>query len=536
MTGKRHVVHRPPGPRSLELARLADMLLQGAPADDTAQALSSMLRLPSAAVRLALQLVDHDGRGKRATKHQPRPRGEGQLQRAQAKIEAYYRAAYVRASSKRIAARLKAGDSPTEAVRTERRYWMLHEKARRARQMAADEVARTSAVVGRNEAGQPLLGWYAHPDDRVTPECKAADGANFRADVQPMIGWPGTLHGGTCFPAGVEVHSPGTLAATARWYSGEVVEVQTVKGDHFTVTPNHPVLTPQGWVAAGLLDQGSEVVRALSPEQACRLIDPHHAETPSLIENVAGSLSERIGVIARTVPVAAEDFHGDGFGAEVYVVGADRVLRDGGDAALTQPSRVQQLQRPTRRSPVPGAGLLGLLLQRPFTAAAEGPRVLVPLTTAILGPSAASDSFMRRLSVARMLLWTAPAHHQAVGFGLGPQGDASLSKYSFDRFAADPVGAGYGRHTVPATIVGDDGLGVQFDAVVRLAALLELGQVASVRRRRWAGHVFNLQSVSEYYIANGIVVHNCRCRPGPPWPTGRTVDRSTARFVSKRNL
>jgi hypothetical protein len=44
----------------------------------------------------------------------------------------------------------------------------------------------------------PLLGWYAHPDDRVTPECKAADGANFRADVMPMIGWPGTLHGGTC--------------------------------------------------------------------------------------------------------------------------------------------------------------------------------------------------------------------------------------------------------------------------------------------------------------------------------------------------
>lgn len=192
------MVSRPPGPRSLELVRLADLLLQGAPATDTAQAIAGLLKLRPDAVLLALKLADHDGTGKRATKHQPRPRGEGRLQRAQAKIEAYYRAAYVRNAAKRIGRQLRAGKTPAEALGPERRFWQLHERARRARQLAAHEVARVSEQVGSNAQGVPWLGWYAHPDDRVTPECKAAGGANFRADVMPMIGWPGTLHGGTC--------------------------------------------------------------------------------------------------------------------------------------------------------------------------------------------------------------------------------------------------------------------------------------------------------------------------------------------------
>lgn len=195
---KRHIVHRSPGPRSLELARLVELLLQGGSAADTAQAIAELLHVKPEAVLLALKLADHEGTGKRATKHQPRPRGDGRLQRAQAKIEAYYRAAFVRNAAKRIAARTRAGLPPADAVGPERRYWLLHEKARRARQVAADEVAKASAAVGRQADGVPLLGWYAHPDDRVTPECRKAGGANFRADVQPMIGWPGTLHGGTC--------------------------------------------------------------------------------------------------------------------------------------------------------------------------------------------------------------------------------------------------------------------------------------------------------------------------------------------------
>lgn len=195
---KRHIVHRPPGPRALELARLAELLLQGSNATDTAAAIAKLLRVRPDAALLALKLADHEGRGKRATKHQPRPRGSGQVQRAQARIETYYRAAFIRNSARRMSVRMRGGASPADAVAAERRYWAMHEQARRSRQDAANEVAQASAKYGRTDAGVPLLGWYTHKDDRVTPECAAAEGANFRADVMPMIGWPGTLHGGTC--------------------------------------------------------------------------------------------------------------------------------------------------------------------------------------------------------------------------------------------------------------------------------------------------------------------------------------------------
>lgn len=171
--------------------------MQGSNAPDTAAAIAKLLRVTPDAALLALKLADHEGKGKRATKHQPRPRGSGQVQRAQAKIEAYYRAAFIRNASRRISTRLRGGASPADAVTAERRYWALHERARRSRQDAANEVAQASAKYGYT-GNVPLLGWYTHKDDRVTPECAAAEGANFRADVMPMIGWPGTLHGGTC--------------------------------------------------------------------------------------------------------------------------------------------------------------------------------------------------------------------------------------------------------------------------------------------------------------------------------------------------
>jgi hypothetical protein len=39
-----------------------------------------------------------------------------------------------------------------------------------------------------------LVGWHAKLDGRTSPECRAADGANFPANRPPSIGWPGAVH------------------------------------------------------------------------------------------------------------------------------------------------------------------------------------------------------------------------------------------------------------------------------------------------------------------------------------------------------
>ena len=88
----------------------------------------------------------------------------------------------------------------------------------------------------------------------------------------------------SCFPAGVSVTGPGVRATSTRWYEGELVDLQFASGKSLSVTPNHPILTAHGWVAAGLLDEGSNVVRSLDGEAAAALVDPDDYQVPASLE------------------------------------------------------------------------------------------------------------------------------------------------------------------------------------------------------------------------------------------------------------
>jgi len=75
-----------------------------------------------------------------------------------------------------------------DGVARERRYYGLHRDAMWSRSRAAMAVDMAAMQYGL------LLGWHAHDDDRTTPDCRAADGKNFRVDAMPRIGFPGTVH------------------------------------------------------------------------------------------------------------------------------------------------------------------------------------------------------------------------------------------------------------------------------------------------------------------------------------------------------
>jgi hypothetical protein len=73
-------------------------------------------------------------------------------------------------------------------------------------------------------------------------------------------------------------------------------------------------------------------------------------------------------------------------------------------------------------------------------------------------------------------------------------------------------------HAAPAQLTGqrrsadtDDGRGL----LDRLAGDIELDRVLKARRVDWAGYVFNLVTAAGWYIANGIVTHNCGCTLEP---------------------
>jgi hypothetical protein len=74
-----------------------------------------------------------------------------------------------------------------------------------------------------------------------------------------------------------------------------------------------------------------------------------------------------------------------------------------------------------------------------------------------------------------------------------------------------------GPHDGPGTVERPSGLvegpaGGSGDFTDGHAALVEPSAVVEVVRREWFGHVYNLETETGIYNANGVIVHNCRCR------------------------
>jgi hypothetical protein len=110
-------------------------------------------------------------------------------------------------------------------------------------------------------------------------------------------------------------------------YAGEMVELHTRLGHRLTVTVNHPVLTPDGWVPAGQLEQGSQLIGACGPVDAAVIGVVDDQEPPPSAEDLFKSLQSQ-GF--RTVPMSPHDFHGDALlrKPEIDIAGSDSALLD----------------------------------------------------------------------------------------------------------------------------------------------------------------------------------------------------------------
>lgn len=159
---------------------------------------------------------------------------------------------FIERSTQRVEAAYAGGSEPGQPEVGEARYVEQHLDAQARRQAAARRIDSEAAKPGhvtddsddgegpaRGPAGsgpRVILRWRAHPDDRTTPECRAADGCWFYADRAPIIGYPGMPHGGTC--RCWSAHA-GSLAEVARTrHVNEAVRAM-IDTDH-----RHPTAAP----------------------------------------------------------------------------------------------------------------------------------------------------------------------------------------------------------------------------------------------------------------------------------------------------
>ena len=324
-----------------------------------------------------------------------------------------------------------------------------------------------------------------------------------------------------CFPSFVPVGAPtGVVGADSRWFEGEVVVIDTAGGRRLTVTPNHPILTTEGWVAAGLLTVGHNVLSYHGNVERVPGSGPDHEGVETPIGEVFETLRQSSSVATVTMPGSAEQFHGDGFDSEVHVVLADRLLRTDGEAETFELSADGQfLVSSVGLSPLFPHGTLSQVVQGALSA-----------TEGIVGGAGPFGSLIRGGCVHTALHGLAGSdldtgllepvlHATAIDTDefpdlmlgepfSGVEPDSFVQPVGIDPALLDGeiVCAESTVENVPADVDGGRYLANS------LTGLVSADRIVKVERRAFAGHVYNLQSGDGWYTADSIVVHNCRDR------------------------
>lgn len=358
------------------------------------------------------------------------------------------------------------------------------------------------------------------------------------------LGWrvrhPGHLD---CLPTGTTARALGRVdGAGSRDYIGDVAVVTLANGYELAVTPNHPIATATGWVAASLLQPSDNVVCCPWPEVEL----PDHNNVPTAIEQIAEALP-----FSWTQMVLPEDFHGDGVGGEVCVVRSDRLLGHRLDTAFADQALEQDFLGCLAGSAFPAERACGATLGPVVAAFAGRPgrlRDQASVPTAGMGEAqssgfgsapkrhalltqdpehgAAGDAMqmadLRRRQATEVLTpdggdvlrdplvgwhpaapqggtsaWPQLRRQQLAGLGGAPQNGPLLPEEAEDRCPASPE--------------------ISRQLARRLAVSVSLSHPVRVRRQPFVGRVHSLQTSTGAFIAEGILTKNCSCLVTAAW-------------------
>jgi hypothetical protein len=273
---------------------------------------------------------------------------------------------------------------------------------------------------------------------------------------------------------------PGTLVSGAfvgglvADYAGPVWEVETLRGNRLTVTPNHPILTDQGWVAAHSLREGMNLFSYTQNVGSPALMDVDDKDRPALVQDAFEAI--RADGRGRSAVLVGLDLHGDAkwTNGKIDVVGINGVLP--GDV---EPIPADQKVEDGEFVP---AGAPGVVVE------ADGPSDL-GLSGVDAPPASLPSGRELPVDASRVLSDGFPLQP----FRIGPAARWHTSLGEKSKQGPPPV----------AAFIGE-----LFEAS---AGLIAADQVVRVRERQWCGHVYDLQSVDGWIIAQNIVTSNCRC-------------------------
>jgi hypothetical protein len=343
--------------------------------------------------------------------------------------------------------------------------------------------------------------WVSAEDSRTRPSHDRANGQQRGMDEPFMVGgaslmFPGDPSGPAdetinCFHPNTSILLAGIKGGISRKYTGNMVQLSFGGEVNLAVTPNHPILTSNGWVAAGRIVEGDNLVYCgvsdFGEITSCLNVDYGYAAAHQLYR----SCEQLSGVVGSGGVIV--DLHGEVVTEEVDIVTLDGGLRDRAKAIGDQLfSKVGF----THADVIAGRLLADRMVFLRNAVSASNP-----------------DSIMSGGNTARPFRAGRKGGLHPVALADCGLLDAKVIEHTIDQSAGQSKLSRNAVDGMTITKKPFDGAMVALsdDSPSFRGLSFEFRKCTGVKSFHYEGPVYNFESDTGVLIADGIVNHNCRC-------------------------
>jgi hypothetical protein len=328
--------------------------------------------------------------------------------------------------------------------------------------------------------------WLATNDGRTRHSHAVLDGAIVDQDKKFDNGlmYPGDPSGRpeevyNCFVGETKVASDSDVVRSYKHkYDGKIISIKTAGGVQFSCTPNHPILTPNGWVAAELLNNGNNILVTFGENNVFSRVDPNVNHRFPRIDTI-----HKFGKKFRSKRTSClgVDFHGDVATSNVEIITHKRLLGD-----VRNSSGRNGVDKFLFKLSNKTLSCFGPLFKHFWS--------VCKTSFCFIGCKCKSLPFFK----------CSVGHSCEHGFGTIANRDSVLTEYSINDLPADTV--------------------IDGELLDRLSCKVFLDTIVNVDVSVLSTHVYNLQTENGYYFVNSIVpqdaeksngifaiAKNCRC-------------------------
>ena len=308
-----------------------------------------------------------------------------------------------------------------------------------------------------------------------------------------------------------------------RVYTGELIHLVSDNGVILKATPNHPILTDSGWKAAHLINEGDYIIEAL--DHSVDAGKAHVQDGESKFIDVFDAFAFYVGAEESFITSSGLEFHGDAsdhevdivdingflpreFNVEVaekfckFILSRSDVYSEGlcsGDCSFAE-LIMSSLAVPDCLIGSFGSALS--LLKSDSTGANDARLALVSDFNTMLNEPL-SDCSSRDVVLLRKL-------------ELAKSGNVLSSNILCGQFLASAVlwlSSRDGESVIAETLgeivrVNPENVG---DSLKGSNPIKQRLRVVKKFSSEFSSHVYNLENKSNWYVANGIITHNCKC-------------------------